>query len=77
LLDCKDKGFAPDYTICDGGKGLRAGQHEVMPDVPCNGDVFHIEMEIGKVSRMPVTIFAPFVLPYNSKKLIYWVLIAR
>ena len=51
LLDCKDKGFDPDYTICDGGKGLRAGQREAMPDVPCNGDVFHIEMEIGKVSR--------------------------
>ena len=51
LLDCKDKGFEPDYTICDGGKGLRAGQREAMPDVPCNGDVFHIEMEMGKVSR--------------------------
>jgi len=51
LLDCKEKGFAPDYTICDGGKGLRAGQHEAMPDVPCDGDVFHIEMEMGKVSR--------------------------
>ncbi len=51
LLDCKDKGFYPDYTICDGGKGMRAGQREAMPDVPCNGDVFHIEMEIGKVSR--------------------------
>ncbi|HHL18470.1 MAG TPA: hypothetical protein ENJ33_01905, partial [Thiothrix sp.] len=51
LLDCKDKGFYPDYTICDGGKGMRAGQREAMPDVPCNGDVFHIEMEIGKISR--------------------------
>ena len=51
LLDCEDKGFAPDYTICDGGKGLRAGQREAMPDVPCNSDVFHIEMEMGKVSR--------------------------
>jgi len=51
LLDCKKKGFDPDYTIGDGGKGLRAGQREAMPDVPCEGDVFHIEMEIGKVSR--------------------------
>ena len=51
LLDCKDKGFDPDYTICDGGKGLRAGQREAMPDVPCHGDIFHIEMEIGKISR--------------------------
>lgn len=51
LLDCKEKRFDPDYTICDGGKGLRAGQREAMPEVPCNGDVFHIEMEMGKVSR--------------------------
>lgn len=51
LLDCIDKGFDPDYTIGDGGTGLRAGQREALPAVPCNGDVFHIEMEIGKVNR--------------------------
>lgn len=51
LLDCADKGFAPDYTIGDGGTGLRAGQREALPAIPCNGDVFHIEMEIGKVMR--------------------------
>jgi len=51
LLDCQEKGFDPDYTICDGGKGLRAGQREAMPDVPCDGDVFHIEMEMGKIAR--------------------------
>ena len=51
LLDCMNKGFNPDYTIGDGGTGLRAGQREAMPTIPCNGDVFHIEMEIGKVTR--------------------------
>ena len=51
LLDCKDKGFDPDFTLCDGGTGLRAGQRDAMPDTPCNGDVFHIEMEMGKVCR--------------------------
>lgn len=51
LLDCNDKGFDPDFTICDGGSGLRAGQRAAMPDTPCNGDVFHIEMEMGKVCR--------------------------
>ena len=51
LLDCRDKGFNPDFTIGDGGTGLRAGQREAMPGVPCDGDVFHIEMELGKVAR--------------------------
>ena len=51
LLDCKDKGFDPDFTLCDGGSGLRAGQRDAMPDTPCNGDVFHIEMAMGKVCR--------------------------
>lgn len=51
LLDCTDKGFNPDYIIGDGGTGLRAGQREALPGVPCDGDVFHIEMEIGKVAR--------------------------
>lgn len=50
-LDCTDKGFNPDYTIGDGGTGLRAGQREAMPGIPCNGDVFHIQMEISKVAR--------------------------
>ena len=51
FLDCQTKGFDPDYTIADGGKGLRAGQREAMPDTPCHGDVFHILMEMGKVTR--------------------------
>jgi|CXWL01.1.fsa_nt_gi hypothetical protein len=31
----------PHHTIADGGTGLRKGQAEAWPDIPCNGDVFH------------------------------------
>ncbi len=41
LLDAKDQGFAPDYTIADAGAGLRAGQRAVLENTPCHGDVFH------------------------------------
>lgn len=50
FLDCQEKGFAPDYTIADGGTGLRAGQREALPDTPCHGDIFHLLMEMGKIS---------------------------
>jgi hypothetical protein len=41
LLELSDRGFRPDATIADFASGLRAGQAEVLPDVPCRGDVFH------------------------------------
>jgi len=41
LLELKDKGFAPDATIADFGTGLRAGQEQALPGVPCRADVFH------------------------------------
>jgi len=31
----------PHHTIADGGTGLRKGQADAWPDIPCNGDVFH------------------------------------
>jgi len=43
------QGFDPDYTIADGGSGLRAGQKAVMPSVPCHGDVFHIQQQFEQV----------------------------
>ncbi len=49
LLDLSERGLALDYTIADAGKGLRAGQAEAWPTVPCRGDVFHAEREIGKM----------------------------
>jgi hypothetical protein len=41
LLELQERGFHPDCTIADFAGGLRAGQAEAMPDVPCRGDVFH------------------------------------
>jgi hypothetical protein len=51
LLDCQAKGFDPEYIIADGGTGLRAGQKEAMPETPCEGDVFHVLMDMKKVCR--------------------------
>jgi hypothetical protein len=41
LLELQDRGFQPEATIADAGSGLRAGQAQAMPKVPCRGDVFH------------------------------------
>ncbi|MBE9061402.1 hypothetical protein IQ256_10510 [cf. Phormidesmis sp. LEGE 11477] len=49
LLDVMSQGFNPDYTIADGGSGLRAGQKAAMPEVPCHGDVFHIQQQSEQV----------------------------
>jgi hypothetical protein len=50
LLDLAEQGLHPDYTIADGGKGLRAGQAAVWDDVPCHGDVFHAERDLGNLA---------------------------
>jgi hypothetical protein len=52
LLECQDRGFAPEATIADFGTGIRAGQKRAMPNVPCRGDVFHARHELT-----PVVIF--------------------
>lgn len=42
LLDLKERqGLCPEYTIADGGKGLRKGQEDAWPSIPCRSDVFH------------------------------------
>ncbi len=51
LLDLLEQGLRPERTIADGGTGLRAGQAESWPSVPCNGDVFHAEREIGMLAN--------------------------
>ena len=51
LLDVMEQGFEPDYTIADGGSGLRAGQKAVMPETPCHGDVFHIQQQFEQVAN--------------------------
>ncbi len=50
LLELSDKGLRPDRTVADGGLGLRAGQALAWPDTPCDGDVFHAEMEFGRMA---------------------------
>jgi predicted DNA-binding protein YlxM (UPF0122 family) len=51
LLELADRGFHPDATIGDAAGGLRAGQEQALPDVPCRGDVFHAFYEIGPLVR--------------------------
>lgn len=50
LLELAEQGLQPDYTVADGGRGLRAGQALAWPDVPCNGDVFHGLRELTRLS---------------------------
>ena len=52
LLELQAHGFAPDATIADFGTGLRAGQKQAFPEVPCRGDVFHVLQKI-----LPVVTF--------------------
>jgi hypothetical protein len=51
LLDLAARGLRPDYTVADGGTALRAGQAAAWPQVPCHGDVFHAERELGKLAH--------------------------
>jgi hypothetical protein len=41
LLELQDRGFQPQATVVDAGTGLRAGQQQALPGLPCRGDVFH------------------------------------
>lgn len=50
LMELSDKGLHPDFTVADGGTGLRAGQTLAWPDIPCRGDVFHALLEMGRLS---------------------------
>ena len=50
LLDLEKRGLRPDFTIADGGTGLRSGQKEAWPNIPCRSDVFHAEKDMGDLS---------------------------
>lgn len=50
LWECEDKGLAPEFTVADGGKGLRAGQARVWAGCPCRADVFHALLETGRLA---------------------------
>jgi hypothetical protein len=46
LLDLVNQGFNPQATVADAGSSLRAGQAQALPNVPCQGDIFHIVREL-------------------------------
>ncbi|MBI4490026.1 MAG: hypothetical protein HY694_13135 [Deltaproteobacteria bacterium] len=46
LLELEQRGLRPDHIVADFGKGLRAGQAQAWPEVPCWGDHFHIVQEL-------------------------------
>jgi len=51
LLDAQAQGFNPDYTIADAGTGSRAGQRAALGEVPCHGDVFHIQHQCESLAN--------------------------
>ena len=52
LLDSIDRGLAPTRTIADAGSGLRAGHQAAFGDeIPCHGDVFHIQHQCQGVAN--------------------------
>jgi hypothetical protein len=51
LLELIERGFAPDAIIADFAKGLRSGQEQALPGVPCRGDTFHCLYEVGPLVR--------------------------
>jgi hypothetical protein len=51
LLELVDRGFQPEAIIADFAKGLRSGQEQGLPGVPCRGDVFHALYEVGSLVR--------------------------
>jgi len=50
LLDLSEMGLALEHSVADGGLALRAGQAAAWPGVPCHGDVFHAERDLGRVA---------------------------
>lgn len=50
LLELSAQGLQPEATVADFAMGLRAGQAEAWPGVPCRGDVFHSLYEQGKLN---------------------------
>jgi hypothetical protein len=50
LLDSVDQGFNPQATVADAGSSLRSGQAQALPNVPCQGDIFHIVRDLETVA---------------------------
>lgn len=52
LLDAKTQGLNPTYTIADAATGLRAGHRAALGDIPCHGDVFHIQHQCETLANL-------------------------
>ena len=50
LLELEARGLHLSHTLADFGKGLRAGQAQAWPGVPCWGDHFHIVAELVQMA---------------------------
>lgn len=50
LLELEARGLHPSHTLADFGKGLRAGQAQAWPGMPCWGDHFHIVAELVQMA---------------------------
>jgi hypothetical protein len=50
-LELTQRGFSPEATCADAAAGLRCGQEQALPGVPCQGDVFHALREVGRLVR--------------------------
>ena len=51
MLELQDRGWNPQATVADFGSGLRAGQKQAFPDLPCRGDLFHALKSLGDAAR--------------------------
>jgi len=52
VLDAVEQGLAPTRTIADAGSGLRAGHQAAFgAEVPCHGDVFHLQHQCQSVAN--------------------------
>jgi hypothetical protein len=45
-----DQGLEPNKFIADFGAGLRSGLNLAYPNIPCNGDVFHVLFDLKKLA---------------------------
>jgi hypothetical protein len=50
LLELEEQGLKLESSVADGGKGIRAGQRLVWPQVPCDYDHFHALQETERLA---------------------------
>jgi len=50
LLTLQEQGLKLEYSVADGGTGIRAGQKLACPEVPCHYDHFHALSDVKKLT---------------------------